>query len=77
MRIGEIIMQTLSYKNEISEKRATRMTVVLTMLILTSLDVFLYSRTLRMEVLATWLAFAGYDGYRITQEKKNEAPPPP
>lgn len=70
-KIWEIVMASLSTTSEVSEKRITRMVVVIILLMMTVADLFLYAKGLRIEILMAWLGFAGYDGYRITQEKKN------
>lgn len=63
-------MGSLTSGNDISEKRVTRMVVVVICMLLTVCDFFVYSHGWRYEIFLAWLSFAGYDGYRITQEKK-------
>lgn len=54
-----------------SEKRATRLFIVLAMMVMTFID-FAYNKCVMRETLFFgWLGFAGYDGYRITKEKKD------
>lgn len=58
-----------------SEKRFLRILVVAVMLGL-SIAHFCVKRNLDIELLLTWLGFAGWDGWRSLQEKKikNEKP---
>ncbi len=73
MKITDIIIGSLSAGGDISEKRVTRMVVVIICMILTICDFFIYSHGWRYEIFLAWLGFAGYDGFRITQEKKAQA----
>jgi hypothetical protein len=73
MKITDIIIGSLTSGGDISEKRVTRMVVVIICMILTICDFFIYSHGWRYEIFLAWLGFAGYDGFRITQEKKSQA----
>lgn len=71
MGIKEFILSTLTSGTGISEKRVTRLAVITICMLLTICDFFLYSHGWRYEIFLAWLGFAGYDGFRITQEKKS------
>lgn len=63
-------MESLHPGTGVSEKRITRMAIINVLLILTIVDFFSNGRHLDWTIFSTWLGFAGYDGYRITQEKR-------
>lgn len=66
----DVVKSTLSSSNSTySEKRVTRMFVVICMMTLTIWD-FIHAKSLRIEIFYAWLGFAGYDGWRIMNEKK-------
>jgi hypothetical protein len=66
-----LVRETLSYKGRYSEKRATKLFVVMCMMGLTMYDTIANSE-LRWDLFLAWLTFIGYDGYRMTAEKKME-----
>lgn len=72
MQVPEIITQAIQSGTGVSEKRISRMVIVTILLALTCVDFFANKMTMRWEIFSTWLGFAGYDGYRISAEKKFE-----
>lgn len=71
MNFWQLIIGSLSSSSDISEKRATRMLIVITLMVLTIVEFFKHDYSLRMEIFYAWLGFAGFDGYRIMKEKKD------
>lgn len=71
MNLWQLIAGSLSATSDISEKRITRMVIVVTLMILTIIEFFKHDCSLRMEIFYAWLAFGGFDGYRIMKEKKD------
>lgn len=70
MWIKEIIIGGLKSAGEYSEKRISKATIIFVLLLCTLIDLIFFSKSLRLEILLPWLSLCGYDGYRMTAEKK-------
>jgi hypothetical protein len=72
-----ILTDTLRDSGKWSEKRITRLTIVIFLMSMTVVNFCTHGFEIEIEVFLSWLGFAGYDGYRIYQEKKLEKSQPP
>jgi len=72
MKFWDIIIGSLTSGNDISEKRVTRMVVIVVCLLLTIIEFCVHNFTIRVEIFLAWMGLAGYDGFRITQEKRQQ-----
>lgn len=66
----QVLLEIIKPDGVFSEKRALRVFVYFSLMVLTFIDYFL-NHQIRTEIWAGWFSLLGYDGWRITKEKKD------